>query len=275
MRIKAIHAISTIARTFLSHRIMYPINLALFHISLRGMGILNYENTTNSGEHNLLHRLARIKPKTIVEVGAHDGTDTITLHSMFPSAKIFAFEPHPGNYQKLKKATKELKNIKAFESGLGSKSSRAVLWDHAIHASGSQHATLSRDVMRKIHNSKAIGVKVNITTLDNIAKENKISQIDFLKIDTEGHELEVLNGAKSLINKGRISYIQLEFNSMNAITKVFLGDFMKLLKGYSWYRLLPRSFIHLSNYNPTEMEIFAYQNLLAISPGAKNITTDK
>jgi len=56
--------------------------------------------------------------------------------------------------------------------------------------------------------------KVKITTLDNFCKEKNIDFIDCVKIDVEGFELEVLEGAKELIQNNRIKLIILEISKI-------------------------------------------------------------
>ena len=60
--------------------------------------------------------------------------------------------------------------------------------------------------------------------------EKKIDDIDFIKIDVEGHELAVLQGAVNMINQNRIKVIQFEFNVANILSRVFLKDFYDLLE---------------------------------------------
>ncbi len=54
---------------------------------------------------------------------------------------------------------------------------------------------------------------INVTTLDKFAEENKIQSIDFLKLDTQGTELEILKGAENLLSKHKISVIKTEFGN--------------------------------------------------------------
>jgi len=54
--------------------------------------------------------------------------------------------------------------------------------------------------------------EVNTSTLDDFCLKNKIENIDLLKIDTEGHEKEVLQGASSLLLNKKIKYILIEFH---------------------------------------------------------------
>ncbi|WP_371270960.1 FkbM family methyltransferase [Flavobacterium sp.] len=58
---------------------------------------------------------------------------------------------------------------------------------------------------------------MNVKTLDNYCLKNKIHKIDFLKIDTEGFEIHVLEGAATMIENQAIDRIQLEHGSIQSI----------------------------------------------------------
>ena len=88
----------------------------------------------------------------------------------------------------------------------------------------------------------------------------------FLKIDVEGFELEVLRGAQRMLSEGRIVAIQFEFNEMNVVGRVFVGDFFHLLgPTYTLYRLLPHGLMPIIGQNHWWNEQFIYQNLFALS----------
>jgi hypothetical protein len=78
--------------------------------------------------------------------------------------------------------------------------------------------------------------EVAIERLDEFCGRNSIREIGFLKVDTEGYDLEVLKGATALFNQGRIGIVQLEagMNPQNDL-HVPLRDFMDFLepRGYS------------------------------------------
>ena len=53
-------------------------------------------------------------------------------------------------------------------------------------------------------------IKVNFTNIDNYCKNNNITEIDYIKIDTQGKEQEVLKGMLNLIKEQKVSIIELE-----------------------------------------------------------------
>ncbi len=63
---------------------------------------------------------------------------------------------------------------------------------------------------------------------------------------------------------GSIDVIQFEFNEMNVISRVFMKDFFELLPNYRIYRLLGDGVIEFEVYDPTFMEVFAFQNIACV-----------
>lgn len=241
------------------------LNTALLELGLHGLGVLNYYDDRASGEKHLVERLlpkiTKRPSPVFFDVGANVGDFTSLLISAFPSAKVHAFEPHPRTFSRLQ-ARRWSGAVKCHEVALGSSQTTAMLYDRADFQ-GSSHASLHAAVISEIHKQQVVSVEVRSSTLDAIAAEENIDFIDFLKIDTEGHELEVLKGASRLIGADAIGCIQFEFNEMNVQSRVFLRDFRELLRNFDFYRLLPRGVLRLGD-NPWRTEIFAYQNVVAV-----------
>lgn len=251
----------------------YKFNLFLYHLSLRGMGVLNYQNARTSGEDSFIKGFIRRNIGTdivVFDVGANQGDYSLAIKSEYPSAQVYAFEPHPKTYNKLKEVSGKYE-FKTYNYGLGDKVEQLILYDHQTdEVLGTQHASLYKDVIVDFHKSKTQQFDIQITTLDCFIKDNKINKIDLLKIDTEGNELNVLKGATSALKNNIIDVIYFEFNSLNVISKVFMKDFFVLLHDYKFYRLLSDGLIPLE-YNYLTCEIFAFQNIVAIRTPSPNL----
>ena len=242
-------------------------NYLLFHMALRGLGVLNYYDDHVSGEENFIKKilpgyLKRSSP-TFFDIGANVGHYSLTLRQFFPSATIYSLEPHPITFRTLS-LLQERENILCFNKALGSSIGKLPLFDEAT-ANGSQHATLNKDVIGEIHHQQSIVYDIEVDTLDNFASKHNIAYIDFMKIDTEGSELAVLRGGRELLAQKRIGIIQFEFNEMNIYSRSFFNDFKLLLPGYKFLRLLPHGLLELTA-TPIVTELFAFQNLLAVPP---------
>lgn len=237
-------------------------NKFIFLLSLRGLGILNYKSDKQSGEaYFAISHLSKVKKGIVFDVGANVGKYSKNLIEVNPNIDIFCFEPHPRTFQKLLSNVNHL-GIESFNVGVGSSNGTLKLYDYANN-DGSTHASLYKDVIEKIHQGKSVEHEVKVISLNTFAIEHKVERVLLLKIDTEGHELEVLKGFEPYIRQNKVDLIHFEFNEMNVASRVFFKDFWEFLPNYDFYRMLQDGLIPIKNYNPVYCEIFAYQNIVA------------
>ena len=230
---------------------------------LNAIGVLNYENDVVSGERRFLACFGKSHPAAVVlDVGGNEGQYARLVRQLVPQAVIHSFEPSPVSFPKLAQTAREI-DASAHQLALGDASTDIEFFDYADEA-GSQHASVYREVIEGVHKRPASSTKVPCRTLDEFAKQAGIGRIGLLKIDTEGHEMAVLRGARQLLGAGAIDVVQFEFNEMNVISRVFMKDFFDVLGNYRLYRLLQDEALELAQYDPRMMEIFAYQNIAAI-----------
>jgi FkbM family methyltransferase len=238
---------------------------ALLKLGLRGIGVMNYYDRSVSGEEfliaKLLPRFVQNNPPVLFDVGANRGEYTRLLANQFPGAYIFAFEPHPRNFEILSKSN--IRNFSPHRIALSDRSEQSSLYDR-VDDDGSTNASLHSEVITHIHGTTSVSHEVGVETLDNFVATLNINFIDFLKIDVEGSELAVLHGGHHLIKEERIGIIQFEFNEMNIISHSFLHDFREILPQYQIFRLLPKGLLPVPDY-PLLSELFGFQNIVAIA----------
>lgn len=122
----------------------------------------------------------------IIDIGANVGIVSFYFAKKYPNAKIFAYEPHPLNYENLVKGikTNKINNVYPFNLAVFSKSNLNV----KIHLH--ENNTSASSVFRYLPEDPYVEVKT--ISLEDIIKQNNISYIDFLKIDCEGAEFDIL-----------------------------------------------------------------------------------
>lgn len=251
-------------RALFARKAFYSFNKLLFHMSLRGLGILNYENHKLSGEEAFLRLIAEAWDKPLViDVGANVGAYSAKVKSLCPDAVIYAFEPHPKTFARLSSNASE-KGYTAINAGCSDMRARVELYDYKESGDGSSHASLYGEVIEELHEAERQSHTVDVTTVDGFVDQREIHKIDLLKIDTEGSELKVIEGARKSISAGLIDVIHFEFNEMNVVSRSFFRDFYKALPDYSFYRTLPDGLVPVRPYNALMCELFAYQNIVAI-----------
>lgn len=193
--------------------------------------------------------LARIlKPVTIFDVGANIGQSAAKFRRRFPKASIHCFEPSAGSARRIR--ARRLGNVKVHEIALGSSAGTGALvrgHDPAIfHIADEGDETIAID------------------TIDAFCETHRIDRIDFLKIDTEGHDLEVLRGAAAMLGAWRIMAVQVEagMNPENSF-HISFETLKAFLEGYG-YRLF--GFYDQVNEWPTRQPHLRRANPLFISP---------
>lgn len=231
----------------------------------RGIGLPN--DFRKNGEQyfikNILDRLLRKKNDLIFfDVGQNKGDYTQALIDFYPNANIHGFEPNHHLSDKLADRFKNHPNVYLNNFGLGTKREKLSLFITKMDNT-TGHGSIFKQVMTDLHNnqSNVEEIEIDLNTLSNYCKEQNISYIDFLKIDVEGNELSVLQGAGNLIDQ--IKIIQFEFNEMNIISRCFLKDFYDLMPNFDFYRQLPNGLFPLGLYS-SKHESFIIQNLVAI-----------
>jgi FkbM family methyltransferase len=190
------------------------------------------------------------KDKVIIfDVGANSGEHAAYFLKRC-GYTIYSFEPLPGAFQRLVENTRDFENAININSALGDKIEQATLYtptEFAVQAS--LHKIDFSDALVKVNANKKI--KVSVNTLDNFCKTNKISKIHFLKVDIEGHELQMFDGSKDMLSKNLICFIQFEFGGgINPQFRIFFKDFWNLFSdNYKIYRVLQNGLYEIKNYD--------------------------
>jgi FkbM family methyltransferase len=132
----------------------------------------------------------------IVEAGAHVGYDTVELSKRFPGGAIHAFEPIPALYRQLAERTADLANVTTYEKALGGASGRSKMW---VSGGGGDQASSLRRPALHLEELPTITfdeqIAVEVTTLDDWAREHDVPSIDLLWLDLQGAELDLLKGS--------------------------------------------------------------------------------
>ena len=239
---------------------------SLLRLSYNGLNI-GLGMGESSGEKMCLQILKEkglINSKSVFfDVGANVGNYTVWIKSIFGKDTIVhAFEPSKKTFLKLQNNVKGFENVILNNLAVGkTKGELKLFYD-------SEESTLASLYERNLeHIGKKISHKeiVQVETLSNYADNLNIDKIHFLKVDAEGHDLAIFQGAESLINNTKVDFIQFEFGGCNIDSKTYFKDFYYLLKGkFNLYRILKDGLIKVDSYDERS-EIFLTTNYLAIS----------
>jgi FkbM family methyltransferase len=138
------------------------------------------------------------RPGIILDVGAHDGLLTLPF-ARLPGARVIAFEPLPSAHARLATACADLPNVELRREALGAAPGRLMLSVPVVDGvPAEQWASLAKDygafasVTTQTH-------AVEVITIDSLG----LSDVTHMKVDAEGFEQEVLEGARATLRRCR------------------------------------------------------------------------
>ena len=160
----------------------------------------------------------------VIDVGAHIGRYTIIASKRVGVyGKVIAIEAHPGNYDMLNRNIKlnGLTNVITLNYAVYSKESKIKLYvpdeefGYTMHHSIMFNYLSSKYPLLGKENEKFI--EVNASTLDNLLQKNGLSrEVNWIKIDVEGAEFEVLTGSIDILSKSKDISLLIEVHNVHA-----------------------------------------------------------
>lgn len=204
----------------------------------------------------------------VVDCGANVGDWSALALQANSDLTIHQFEPSEATYQTLTAHVwPRSAHVVANNCALG-----AAIGEAELFVFGAAQGTNS--LYRRVGLEDGWGLSVQTTervrleTLDNYAEHAGLAAIDFLKVDVEGHELEVFKGASRLLTNHAIRYVQFEYGGCNIDSRTLLKDFFEffLERAYDLYKILPGQRQLVRRYDQ-RLENFHYQNWVATPRG--------
>lgn len=128
----------------------------------------------------------------VIDAGANIGLFSVMAGTLCPKGKVYAFEPGSVAFAALKKNISTYSNIEAINYGLGDAHGEAKL----VVGGGT-----ASNFIPKANYPYKNAEKIKIDSIDNFVSINNFKAVDFIKIDTEGYEEEIIRGAKETIKK--------------------------------------------------------------------------
>lgn len=191
-----------------------------------------YENRNHdiesNGELTVLKKLAKFSPEVIIDGGANNGDYSLWSEKICKGSRIYAFEPVEETFEVLLKNIKGAENIIPIKKGLFSENcTRKInVFNSTAHSSIYDVQGLSYDAVKT--------VDIDLVSGDHFLEENKIQQVDLLKLDLEGAEYDALIGFGNYIKTGKIKMIQFEYGYINITTKKLLIDFYNFFEANNY-----------------------------------------
>jgi FkbM family methyltransferase len=163
----------------------------------------------------LLELLPR-RPQVIYDVGANTGRWTLLAKSVYPQAEVFAFEPLDDHCREFLRITSNLQGVTLHQVALGSVPGQFDMQiPNKSDAASLLPMTLSCQDIFNLKFERSVTVAVE--RLDDYARARQLPPPDLIKMDVQGFECEVLNGASNTVK-----------NAMAVITE---ASFREVYKG--------------------------------------------
>jgi FkbM family methyltransferase len=175
---------------------------------------------------------------TIFDIGANEGQFALFTQKIFPFANIFSFEPLSDCFRKIEEISFINKKIKSFNYGLGEKDEELEIFRNNFSPSSSLLKMNSLHYEIFPYTKNHTKEKIIIKKIDSVFKDFEIGKKILMKIDVQGYEVNVLNGAIDFINKYypliiiETSYVELYdkeplfdeiYKKMNMLNYKFIG----------------------------------------------------
>ena len=136
----------------------------------------------------------------VIDCGAHIGADSVEISKIFPKSKIYSFEPVPSIFKTLKNLTKNYSNIDCFQIALSDKDGESKFFISSGESDASSslmNPTGHKEDHPEVRFDSEIIVKT--MSLDSWAKKMNINKIDFLWLDMQGHEFNMLKASTEML----------------------------------------------------------------------------
>jgi FkbM family methyltransferase len=227
---------------------------------------------TRNGETNLqrwvLAAQAGGRDVHVIDAGANVGRwsasmlDAARRNGRSGNLCLHCFEPASWTFARLSAALGDNGRVSLQQAALSDRSGMSAL---NVFGDGAGRNSLHRS----LGSAAAATEEITVITLDEYADRSGLSEIALLKVDTEGHDLAVLRGARKLITDRRIAVIQFEYNWRWIEARSYLSDAFSLLgpAGYRLGKLTPRGIETYPGWDP-DLETFVEGNYVAALPEA-------
>lgn len=245
--------------------------------NLQGIGAGS--DVFSSGEAAVFARLKQLagsrQTLCVFDIGANKGQFLALAHTCLNDRQftIHAFEPSRKTHEQLCGNASNYKNVVLNNFGLGRETGELELFSDA---EGSGLASLTKRKLDHFGLQMELTERVRISTIDAYCTAHGIDHIDLLKIDVEGHELDVLNGGEQMFSQSAIDMVTFEFGGCNIDTRTFFRDFFYFLQGHQMRiaRITPAGYLHEIESYKEVLEQFRTTNFFCYHrslPGSRSL----
>lgn len=193
--------------------------------------------------------LAEVSAPIIIDVGAHIGEISRKYAKLFPHATIHALEPFPNSFETLIQNTADVPQVIAHPLGLAEAPQEFEINANACSLTNSLLETdpHAADTWGPGLLDTRQRVSCRFSTLDNFAAEVGLERINLLKLDVQGAEQRIFDGARRCFAEGLIDVIYMEIIIMPTYNGQHrIGEYMGFLEANNMMLYGMYNFSHAS-----------------------------
>ncbi|HKY17791.1 MAG TPA: FkbM family methyltransferase [Rhizomicrobium sp.] len=244
----------------------------LFNKSIHAWKNKQYRVREN-GEGELLRRLAPFNPEILFDVGANVGHWTNAACMHLSDTRVHAFEIAPPTAESFAVNTAQFSHrVQLNTVGLGNSEGEITLFFTPESNTATTTVEGVAEISAQDHGIHTIEkLKAKITTGDQYMRAHGVSHIDFLKIDVEGAEWDVLQGFSGAFADRKIDMVQFEYGPLSLKTRVLLEDFWKFFdqNGFEVGKLYPEG-VAFKHFEYSD-EDFVGPNFVAVHKSRRDL----
>jgi|WetSurMetagenome_2_1015567.scaffolds.fasta_scaffold00064_40 FkbM family methyltransferase len=155
---------------------------------------------------DIANAMPMYRVQIVFDVGANVGQSTHIYLARFPESGIYCFEPVDDTFRRLQDNMKGNARVYCHRLALGSSNRKGEM---ALQGKSDMYFLLDQS-KAPLMNNDVKTESVNIVTLDEFCSANGIDRINYLKIDTEGGDLEILKGSVNMLSEQKIDFVEVE-----------------------------------------------------------------
>lgn len=174
---------------------------------------------------------SKIEYLTIFDIGANVGQTSKKFFGYYPNATIYCFEPVKDTFLQLQKNVADLPNLRIHNFAFGNKMESIQVF----HREDSEWNSLVSVLNERAKENGASSETIEVKTVDQFLAAHSIDRIHFFKSDTEGYELNVLEGASDALKKQTFDFLYLEvgFNPED-YQHTYIASLITFLEQYNY-----------------------------------------
>ena len=171
--------------------------------------------------------LEKYQIKTVLDIGANEGLFAMEYAKILPSATIYSFEPILAVFERLKRRTSGL-NVKVFNFGLGDASGKLKINVNQFSPSSSILELSAVHQENYGFAFKSTEEEITIRRLDDEFADSDFEKNLLVKIDVQGFEDKVINGAGNILASTKVVFLEMTFRELYSGQKLFHDLYTRL-----------------------------------------------